>query len=287
MVVGTSSVVLPSAAAPVCELMTTVLAPGGPGAMWVPADAAAVQRIEHRVAAAPVAATTLAEVLRLTSRVDLVDGIAAESHAYSMLLASADFRRWRSARPSRSVPSDRRDPVLMERDGDLLRVVLNRPQRRNAFSRSVRDGLLEAVALALRDESITQVELSGAGPCFCSGGDLDEFGTAKDVGEAHRVRMRAHAGLALSRLAERVTVRLHGACIGAGIELPAFAGRVVARDGTWFQLPELAMGLIPGAGGTVSLTRRIGRWRTAYLALTGDRLDLDTALAWRLVDERG
>ncbi len=78
---------------------------------------------------------------------------------------------------------------------------------------------------------------------------------------------------------------VHGACIGAGIELPAFARRVVAREDTWFQLPELAMGLVPGAGGTVSIPRRIGRQRTAWLALTSQRIDAETAWRWGLVDE--
>ena len=78
---------------------------------------------------------------------------------------------------------------------------------------------------------------------------------------------------------------VHGACVGAGIELPAFAGRVVASRDAWFALPEVAMGLVPGAGGTVSLPRRIGAQRTAWLALTGRRIDAETALAWGLVDE--
>ena len=64
----------------------------------------------------------------------------------------------------------------------------------------------------------------------------------------------------------------------------AFADRVVARPDTFVALPEVAMGLIPGAGGTVSLPRRIGRQRTAYLALSGRRLDVATAHAWGLVD---
>ena len=63
-------------------------------------------------------------------------------------------------------------------------------------------------------------------------------------------------------------------CLGAGVELPAFAARVVAHANTSFALPELEMGLVPGAGGTVSLPRRIGRQRTAWLALTGQRLDV-------------
>jgi enoyl-CoA hydratase/carnithine racemase len=82
-----------------------------------------------------------------------------------------------------------------------------------------------------------------------------------------------------------VEVRLHGACVGAGIELPAYARRVVASPGTRFLLPEVAMGLIPGAGGTVSIPRRIGRWRTLFLALSGDVVDAATALSWGLVDE--
>ena len=77
---------------------------------------------------------------------------------------------------------------------------------------------------------------------------------------------------------------MHGRCIGAGVELPAFAGRVEAQAQTTFQLPELRMGLVPGAGGTVAVTGRIGRWRTAYLALTGCVLDTATALEWGLVD---
>jgi enoyl-CoA hydratase/carnithine racemase len=72
--------------------------------------------------------------------------------------------------------------------------------------------------------------------------------------------------------------------VGAGIELAACAGHVVATADTRIGLPEVAMGLIPGAGGTVSLPARIGRHRTAWLALTGRTLDAPTAHAWGLVD---
>jgi enoyl-CoA hydratase/carnithine racemase len=60
---------------------------------------------------------------------------------------------------------------------------------------------------------------------------------------------------------------------------------VRAHPNTVFGLPELSLGLLPGAGGTVSVTRRIGRWRTAYLVLSGRRIDAATALRWGLVDE--
>ena len=90
----------------------------------------------------------------------------------------------------------------------------------------------------------------------------------------------------LHELRDRLEARAHGACIGAGAEFAAFCGAVAAADDAYFQLPELEMGLVPGAGGTVSVSRRIGRWRTAYLALTGTRIDVARALAWKLVDRR-
>ena len=87
-----------------------------------------------------------------------------------------------------------------------------------------------------------------------------------------------------SACAARVEARLHGACIGSGLEFPAFAGRVVAQDKVHFQLPELKFGLIPGAGGCVSIARRIGRQRTAWLVLSGERIRARQALDWGLVD---
>jgi enoyl-CoA hydratase/carnithine racemase len=119
---------------------------------------------------------------------------------------------------------------------------------------------------------------------FCSGGDLDEFGTLPDPATAHAIRSTRHPARLLHALEPRVECVVHGSCVGAGVELPAFATRVVARPDASFRLPELGMGLVPGAGGTVSLPRRIGRQRTAWLALTGVAIDVETALSWRLVD---
>lgn len=95
------------------------------------------------------------------------------------------------------------------------------------------------------------------------------------------MRLPAHRA---ARLGDRLSVRIDGAAIGAGIELAAFAHHVTASPRSWFQLPELDYGLIPGAGGTVSITRRIGRQRTAYLVLSGRRLSATQALEWGLID---
>lgn len=282
--VGLSHSPLPGSCAALLDALTLTLAPQAPGTAWIK-DLDALERIERTIAAAPHAAITLANLLPASARIDVFDGLQAESLAYSMLLAGPEFRDWRARTPRRIVP-EVDDPVLATRTGPQLEITLNRPERHNAFGRAIRDGLIDALAIAELDESVEQVVIRGAGRSFCSGGDLDEFGTASDPVSAHLTRLARSAGWTIHRLRERVQVVVHGACIGAGIEVPAFAGRVEARDDAYFQLPELGMGLIPGAGGTVSLTRRIGRHRTAFMALTGDRIDAETALSWGLVDAR-
>lgn len=237
----------------------------------------------------PIAATSLAVLLRQSEHLPVESGLAAESAVYSVLQSGPEFAAWRAAKTSRSSPSpaDDRPAVVAERVGDELSIELDRPHRHNAFSRSMRDGLSELLALAITDDSIVRVRLSGRGPSFCSGGDLGEFGSFSDPATAHRTRLSRSPARLLHRLADRATVVLHGNCMGAGIELPAFAGHVIAHPDTVIALPELDLGLIPGAGGTVSLPRRIGRQRTLHLALSGERVSAATALGWGLVDELG
>jgi enoyl-CoA hydratase/carnithine racemase len=90
--------------------------------------------------------------------------------------------------------------------------------------------------------------------------------------------------VALAPRAGIFDVHVQGACIGAGVEIAAFAARLTATADAWFQLPELAMGLVPGAGGCVSVPRRIGRQRAALMILSGRRINAPTALRWGLID---
>ena len=214
-------------------------------------------------------------------------GVVTESLAYSTLQAGPEFARWLDERGPARMP-DIADPVQAQREGDTLRINFNRPQRHNAFSTDARAALLEALAVALLDPSVTGIVLSGNGPSFCSGGDLAEFGTFADPASAHLARTRHSPALALDALTARLgracRAEVHGAVMGSGLEMAAFCGWVAAQDDSVFGLPELGLGLIPGAGGTVSVTRRIGRWRTAYLVLSGRTVGADTARAWGLVD---
>ena len=149
----------------------------------------------------------------------------------------------------------------------------------------MRDELVEALTLAAATTDVARVELRGEGKAFCAGGDLDEFGSRSDPATAHVVRLERSIGRTLSRLEKSTVTYLHGACMGSGIELAAFTDWVVAATDTQIALPEIGLGLVPGAGGTVSLTHRIGRLRTAWLAFSGQTIDATTALDWGLVDE--
>ena len=234
----------------------------------------------------PLAASVLVQLLRHSETLPLHDALLAESWAYSTLQSGPEFATWLAARtPGDPAPEHPEPAVLARREGSLLYLTLNRPERHNAYSAEMRDALCESLDVADADPSIECIRLDGAGSSFSSGGELVEFGTLADPATAHAVRSVRNAGRLLARLAPRVEVHVHGACVGAGVELPAFAAKVSARADAWFMLPELSMGLVPGAGGTASLPRRIGRRRTAWLALSGERIDARTALEWGLVDE--
>ena len=215
-------------------------------------------------------------------------GVVTESLAYSTLQSGPEFARWLAERGPATVPVIA-DPVQADRTGDCLHVRFNRPQRHNAFSTDMRAALLEKLDVARLDPSITEVVLTGNGPSFCSGGDLAEFGTFADPASAHLARTRYSPALVLdeitARLGRSCRADVHGQVLGSGLEMAAYCGRVRAHPDAVLGLPELSLGLIPGAGGTVSITRRIGRWRTAYLVLSGRTIDTATALRWGLIDE--
>jgi enoyl-CoA hydratase/carnithine racemase len=249
----------------------------------------ALDQLTGRVARWPQAAEVCDDVLRsLDVDAPVWPGLVTESLAYSTLQSGQEFARWLEERGPKQI-ADIPDPVQAERDGAILHVRFNRSQRHNAFSTDARAALLETLEVARLDPSVTEVVLTGNGPSFCSGGDLAEFGTFTDPASAHLARTR-HSP---ARVLDEITARLgpacravvHGQVLGSGLEMAAFCGHVTCAPDAVLGLPELALGLIPGAGGTVSITRRIGRWRTAYLVLSGRTIDPATALAWGLVDE--
>ena len=211
----------------------------------IAADAADIGPFEQAISHHREAAVSLALLLRGGPDRSVFEGLVAESTTYSMLQAGPDHRHWLDNRP-RPTPerADGDEVVELRRDGNQLYITLNRPSTRNAFNAAMRDALLEAFAVLAADESLTAT-LDANGPSFCSGGDLREFGTIDDPATAHLLRVRRNVGRALAEVADRVTVRVRGHCVGAGVELPAFARGVSATEDATFCLPEISMGLIP------------------------------------------
>ena len=262
------------------------------GQQWVDAEVPPeeVEALRASATVCPVAFATAAGVVRVTTRVDALEGLFVESVAYSLLQTGPEFGKWLAQNRSTERSRGRDSAVVkVSRENHELRLMLDEPERRNAYSRVMRDELRAALTVAVVDESIERVIVSGNGSNFSSGGDLAEFGEARSPIDAHFARTTDSVPRLLITLAERIgsglEFRVHGSNVGAGVELAAFAGRLVAAPDSTFRLPEVSMGLIPGAGGTVSITRRVGRRRAARMMLSGLTIDAATALEWGLVDE--
>jgi enoyl-CoA hydratase len=234
----------------------------------------------------PHAAAVAVQLLRATAGIEPPRALALESMAYGMLQGSAEHLAWLAARAVVTQNAERPSAgrIVAERQGAELRLTLDRPESHNAIDVQMRDQLYEALGVAALDPEIRVIRLRAHGRSFCIGGDLDEFGSTRDPASAHLIRSGTLPALRLVACAERLHAHIQGACIGAGLEMAAFAQRITARKSAWFQLPEIGMGLIPGAGGCVSVPRRIGRQRAALLMLAGSRINATTALRWGLID---
>jgi enoyl-CoA hydratase/carnithine racemase len=241
------------------------------------------QTVARAAIASPTASAVTVQLLRLLPSLAVEDGLVAESLAYGLLQGSAAHREWIAQRGDAAADLGARD-VRAERRGDHLTITLDHPASRNAIDRTMRDALYDAFAVAALDPEIQSVALRGEGRTFSLGAELAEFGTTTDPAVAHSIRARTLPARMIARCADRLEVHVQGGCVGAGLEMAAWARHFSAAPDAWFQLPELAMGILPGAGGCVSLSRRIGRQRTALLILSGKRIGAQTALEWGLVD---
>ena len=170
-------------------------------------------------------------------------------------------------------------------ESNIAIISLNRPEHINAFNVQMRDDLYEYLRLFQDDqEAKIAVNRGNGGRGFCAGADLSEFGTAPSQTIARHVRWaRDLWGLFMS-IDKPIIASLHGFVIGSGIEIASLCDVRIAANDARFRMPEVALGMIPAAGGTQTLPRLIGVDKTMDLILTNKEIDADEARLIGLVD---
>jgi enoyl-CoA hydratase/carnithine racemase len=163
--------------------------------------------------------------------------------------------------------------ILFERRGRVAWVTLNRPDVRNAYNTEMRDDLHAALSTLHEDESLRVLVLRGAGPAFCSGGDIREFGSAPSPVVAREVRWRRDVWGLLRSLRQPTIAAIHGHAAGSGLEMALLCDFRIAATNAVLSLPETGLGMIPGVVGTQTAPRVIGVGRALDLVLSGRRID--------------
>ena len=167
--------------------------------------------------------------------------------------------------------------VRLERDGDIAVIVIDNPPI-NAGSSAVREGLMAAIATLKSDGSLHGAVLIGAGNTFVAGSDLREFGQPLAEPQLPAV-IRA-----IEECGKPVVAALHGAALGGGFGLALGCDARIAAPGTLVGLPEVTLGIIPGAGGTQRLPRIVGIPRAIAMICSGERVGSAAAFAAGLID---
>ena len=162
-----------------------------------------------------------------------------------------------------------RPTTRLHRRGPVLVLTLDRPEVRNAYDRRMRDEVFAALGLAASDPSVRVLLVRGAGPSFCAGGDLAEFGTAPSPVRAREVRQVRDVWSRWATLPCISIAAVQGHAAGGGLEMALLCDLIVCADDARFGLPETGLGLIPGVGGTQTLPRAIGSGRAASMILSG------------------
>ena len=175
------------------------------------------------------------------------------------------------------------DTVLTGREGAVLTITLNRPDKLNALDASVHAGLRGALAEAAEGD-VRAVVLAGAGRGFCVGQDLTEFGRTPDIGAALRETYHPNV-LAIRALEKPVLAAVNGVAAGAGLSLACACDLRIASDAAVFVPGFIGIGLVPDAGGPYFLERLLGTPRAFELMASGRRLSAAEALEWGLVSE--
>ncbi len=175
------------------------------------------------------------------------------------------------------------DTIIYDKREGIAHIRLNRPHVQNAFNVAMRDDLFQALRAVRDDPEVRVVIVSGEGPSFCAGADLTEFGTAPSPTIAREVRWERDVWGLFLNLPKPVIAAIHGHCIGSGVEIAMLCDFRIAGDDARFSMPEVALAMVPAAGGTQTLPRTVGVPAALELLLTAREVDASEALHLGLV----
>ena len=168
--------------------------------------------------------------------------------------------------------------MLYSKSGAVAHIVLNRPRVMNAYNVQMRDELFFTLEAVRDDPDVRVAVISGAGErAFCAGADLTEFGTAPSQIIARQVRWERDIWGLFLALRKPLVAAMRGYVIGSGVEIACLCDIRIAADDAQFALPEVALGMIPAAGGTQTLRRVVGMSRALEMVLSNRRVGAEEA----------
>jgi len=171
--------------------------------------------------------------------------------------------------------------LLLERDGAVALLTVNRPDKRNALNTQTVDELRRAILELQRDDQVRVVILTGAGDkAFVAGADIGELAVQTPVGGRDHGRTGQHVFDLVEHMGKPVIAAINGVALGGGCELAMACTLRIAADTARLGQPEINLGLMPGYGGSQRLPRLVGKGRALELLLTGDPISADEA--WRI-----
>jgi enoyl-CoA hydratase len=175
--------------------------------------------------------------------------------------------------------------VVVERDGPILTLRLDRPAKRNAIDTPMLQALETTLLGTAADPEVRAVVITGGDKVFAAGVDIGEFAARAGVASQYQAGLaRARCWEALARLPQPTIAAVAGYCLGGGCELALACDLRLAAESAVFGQPEIRLGLIPGAGGTQRLPRLIGATKAKELIYFGDSIDAQEAYRLGLVN---
>ena len=168
---------------------------------------------------------------------------------------------------------------------NVAQIILARPKKRNALNRAMISELYRIFCSLAADPLVSSVAITGTGPDFCAGADLDEMQGRGSLVKNADIERANKLMDCIGAFPKPVTAQLHGHVLGGGLELALACHRRVTDSSGVFAFPEMALGFLPAWGGTVRLPKLIGHANAAMMIHEGLGIGAASALEWGLVDE--